>query len=190
MFVGADESIKNLETYRGYLAQLADPRKISDAQAKEIVAKAKPIYHLSGGLHSGEVGPSEMLMELAYRIAVGGLAAGQEDSRQRHRLDHAGRRSRRPRSQRRLVLQVRHQRDRRAARPAPACRTGASTSSTTTTATSTTRRSKCARCSTGTCSGTRRSCTTCIRRRRCSTPSAARRRRIRISIRFSTASCR
>src|SRR3954465_7038657 len=70
VFVGADESIKNLETYRGYLAQLADPRKISDAQAKEIVAKAKPIYHLSGGLHSGEVGPSEMLMELAYRVAV------------------------------------------------------------------------------------------------------------------------
>jgi hypothetical protein len=70
VFVGADESIKNLETYRGYLAQLADPRQISDAQAKDIVAKAKPIYHLSGGLHSGEVGPSEMLMELAYRVAV------------------------------------------------------------------------------------------------------------------------
>src|SRR3954454_11056468 len=70
VFVGADESIGNLETYRGYLAQLADPRRISDAQAKDIVAKAKPIYHLSGGLHSGEVGPSEMLMELAYRVAV------------------------------------------------------------------------------------------------------------------------
>jgi hypothetical protein len=70
VFVGADESIRNLETYRGYLTQLADPRKITDAQAKEIVARAKPIYHLSGGLHSGEVGPSEMLMELAYRVAV------------------------------------------------------------------------------------------------------------------------
>jgi zinc carboxypeptidase len=70
VFVGADESIRNLEAYRGYLAQLADPRKLTDAQAKDIVAKAKPIYHLSGGLHSGEVGPSEMLMELAYRVAV------------------------------------------------------------------------------------------------------------------------
>src|SRR4051794_106250 len=70
VFVGADESIRNLDTYRGYLAQLADPRKITDAQARDIVAKAKPIYHLSGGLHSGEVGPSEMLMELAYRVAV------------------------------------------------------------------------------------------------------------------------
>ncbi|HEX3704416.1 MAG TPA: M14 family zinc carboxypeptidase [Vicinamibacterales bacterium] len=70
VFVGSDESIKNLETYRTYLGRLADPRGLSDAQAKEIVAKAKPLYHLSGGLHSGEVGPSEMLMELAYRIAT------------------------------------------------------------------------------------------------------------------------
>jgi hypothetical protein len=70
VFVGADESIRNLETYRGYLGQLADPRKLTDAQAKDVIAKAKPIYHLSGGLHSGEVGPSEMLMELAYRLAT------------------------------------------------------------------------------------------------------------------------
>src|SRR5262249_7667616 len=61
VFVGSVESIRNLETYRGYLAQLADPRKLTDAQARHVVARAKPIYHLSGGLHSGEVGPSEML---------------------------------------------------------------------------------------------------------------------------------
>src|SRR5437773_8453283 len=36
VFVGSDESITNLDSYRGYLAQLADPRTISDAQAKEI----------------------------------------------------------------------------------------------------------------------------------------------------------
>jgi hypothetical protein len=69
-FVGADESIKNLETYRGYLAQLADPRTLTDAQAKDVIAKAKPIYFFSAGLHSGEVGPPEMLMELAYRLAT------------------------------------------------------------------------------------------------------------------------
>src|SRR4051812_2107780 len=76
VFVGSEESIRNLETYRGYLAQLADPRKISDAQAQEIVAKAKPIYHLIGGLHSGETGPPEMLMESAYRLGPGGTALG------------------------------------------------------------------------------------------------------------------
>src|SRR5262245_41114086 len=70
VFVGSDESIKNLEQYRAYLGQLADPRTVTPQQAAQIIAKAKPLYHLSGGLHSAEVGPSEMLMELAYRLAT------------------------------------------------------------------------------------------------------------------------
>jgi hypothetical protein len=70
VYVGSEDSIKNLETERGYLAQLADPRKVSDADAHAIIAKAKPIYHLMGGLHSAETGPSEMLMELVYRLAT------------------------------------------------------------------------------------------------------------------------
>lgn len=70
VFIASEDAIKNLETYRGYLAQIADPRPLSEAQAQEVIAKAKPIYHLSGGLHSAETGPPEMLMELAYRLAV------------------------------------------------------------------------------------------------------------------------
>ena len=69
-FVGSEESIRNLDQYRTYLGQLADPRTITKEQAAQIIAKAKPLYHLSGGLHSGEVGPSEMLMELIYRLAT------------------------------------------------------------------------------------------------------------------------
>src|SRR4029078_3916162 len=59
-----------LEQYRTYLGQLADPRTITPEQSAQIIAKAKPLYHLSGGLHSGEVGRSEMLMELAYRLVA------------------------------------------------------------------------------------------------------------------------
>src|SRR5262245_56583298 len=69
-FVGSEDSIRNLEQYRTYLGQLADPRTVTRDQAAQIIAKAKPLYHLSGGLHSGEVGPSEMLMELVYRLAT------------------------------------------------------------------------------------------------------------------------
>jgi hypothetical protein len=68
--IASEGTIKDLEQYRQYLAQLADPRKITETQAQEIIARAKPIYHLIGGLHSGETGPPEMLMELAYRLAV------------------------------------------------------------------------------------------------------------------------
>jgi Zinc carboxypeptidase len=70
VYVGSEESIRNLETERRDLAQLADPRNLTDAQAREIIAKTKPIYHVMGGLHSAETGPSEMLMELAYRLAT------------------------------------------------------------------------------------------------------------------------
>src|SRR5436190_8261065 len=37
VFVGSDDSIKNVEQYRAYLAQLADPRRISDQSARDIV---------------------------------------------------------------------------------------------------------------------------------------------------------
>ena len=70
VFVSSEETIRDLERQRGYLAQLADPRKISDEQARDIIAKTKPIYHVMGGLHSAETGPPEMLMELAYRLAA------------------------------------------------------------------------------------------------------------------------
>lgn len=70
VFVGSDESMANLERYKRYLAQLADPRTLDERAALDIVAKAKPIYHIIGGLHSGETGAPEMLMELAYRLAV------------------------------------------------------------------------------------------------------------------------
>ncbi|MGD1091440.1 MAG: M14 family zinc carboxypeptidase [Bryobacteraceae bacterium] len=68
--VASEESIQNLETYRANLGQLADPRGLSESGAREIIAHSKPIYHLMGGLHSSETGPSEMLMELAYRLAT------------------------------------------------------------------------------------------------------------------------
>ena len=68
--IASADTIRDIERYRGYLAQLADPRGITEGQAQEVIAKAKPIYHVMGGLHSGETGPPEMLMELAYRLAA------------------------------------------------------------------------------------------------------------------------
>ncbi|MEY4166978.1 MAG: hypothetical protein RIR52_802, partial [Acidobacteriota bacterium] len=70
VFIGSEESIRDLEKHRLSLAQLADPRKIDENQAQEILSRTKPIYHLMAGLHSGETGPPEMLMELAYRLVA------------------------------------------------------------------------------------------------------------------------
>ncbi len=68
--IANEDTIKNLEQYRGYLSQLANPRLISDEQAREVITKAKPVYHFTAGLHSSETGPPEMVMELSYRLAV------------------------------------------------------------------------------------------------------------------------
>ena len=70
VWVSSDENMKNLAQNRANLAKLADPRGQSDAQIKQLIATTKPHYHLMGGLHSGETGPSEMLMELVYRLAT------------------------------------------------------------------------------------------------------------------------
>ena len=64
VWVSSDENIKGLQTNRDNLAKLADPRGLPDIQIKNLIATTKPHYHLMGGLHSGETGPSDMLMEL------------------------------------------------------------------------------------------------------------------------------
>ncbi len=75
VFVGSEDSIAHLEENRRNLARIADPRGttggvMTDAEAHALIAKTKPIYTLSGGLHSAELGPPEMLMELAYRLVT------------------------------------------------------------------------------------------------------------------------
>jgi hypothetical protein len=70
VWVSSDENIVNLQQNRDNLAKIADPRGLSEEQIRQLIATTKPHYHLMGGLHSGETGPSEMLMELVYRLAT------------------------------------------------------------------------------------------------------------------------
>ncbi len=68
--ISDEATIKNLDKYKQITAQLSDPRKLTDAQAKALIQTGKPIYWASGSIHSSEAGSPEMLMELAYRLAV------------------------------------------------------------------------------------------------------------------------
>lgn len=70
VWISSEENITNLDQNRAKLAQIADPRGKSDSDIRELIETTTPQYHLMGGLHSGETGPSEMLMELAYRLTV------------------------------------------------------------------------------------------------------------------------
>ena len=69
--VVADEAtMRDLDRYKRYLAQLADPRTLSADSAAALARIAKPVYYFNAGLHSPEMGSPEMVMELAYRLAT------------------------------------------------------------------------------------------------------------------------
>ncbi len=67
----ADSStIAGLDGYREITRRLADPHGLDSVEARALIARGKPIYYLTGSIHSPETGSPEMLMELAYRLAV------------------------------------------------------------------------------------------------------------------------
>jgi hypothetical protein len=68
--IADEETIGRLDEYREMLRRLADPRGLSPAERARLVQSAKPVYWLTGSIHSPETGSPEMLMELAYRLAV------------------------------------------------------------------------------------------------------------------------
>jgi hypothetical protein len=68
--IASEATIKELDKYKGYLQALTDPRRTTEAQARQLISVAKPIYWLTSGVHSTERGGPEMLTELAYRLVV------------------------------------------------------------------------------------------------------------------------
>src|SRR5690349_16844362 len=57
----ADSStIARLDDYRAMSARLADPRGLAPAERSRLVREAKPIYWLTGSIHSPETGSPEM----------------------------------------------------------------------------------------------------------------------------------
>jgi hypothetical protein len=68
--VGDEAALAKLDRYKEITAKLADPRKLTDAEAEQLIGEGKALYWASGSIHSPETGSPEMLMELAYRLAV------------------------------------------------------------------------------------------------------------------------
>jgi hypothetical protein len=68
--IADEEVLKNLDANKAALAALGDPRKTSPEQARSLIKTAKPIYWITSGIHSPETGGPEMLIELAYRLAI------------------------------------------------------------------------------------------------------------------------
>jgi hypothetical protein len=68
--ISDEANLAKLDRNKELMNQLADPRKTPPAAAQAAMKEVVPMYWLTGSLHSTETGSPEMLMELAYRLAV------------------------------------------------------------------------------------------------------------------------
>ncbi|MBA3320594.1 MAG: hypothetical protein H0T45_03990, partial [Pyrinomonadaceae bacterium] len=68
--VSDEANLVKLDRFKEITARLADPRQTNDAEARALINEGKPFYWASGSIHSTETGSPEMLLELAYRLAV------------------------------------------------------------------------------------------------------------------------
>jgi Zinc carboxypeptidase len=70
VMVSDEANLAKLDRYKEITRRLADPRGLAEPEAQKLIAEGKPIYWADGSIHSPETGSPEMLMELAYRLAV------------------------------------------------------------------------------------------------------------------------
>ena len=68
--VSDQANLSKLDRYKEITARLGDPRGLGEAEAQKLIGEGKPLYWADGSIHSPETGAPEMLMELAYRLAV------------------------------------------------------------------------------------------------------------------------
>ncbi len=61
---------RDLEKFQEYQQLLADPRKISDQEAEEIISQGKAVVMVNCSIHASEIGASQMSMELAYDLVT------------------------------------------------------------------------------------------------------------------------
>ena len=83
VFISDAANLARLDEIGKLNAQLSDPRGLvdggykgdgkltgADEKAEALMKQTLPIYYATGGMHSPESGPPEMLMEMAYRLAT------------------------------------------------------------------------------------------------------------------------
>jgi hypothetical protein len=69
--ISDEANLARLDRLKEINKLLGDPRKLKDdAEADKLIEEGLPMYWATGGMHSPESGPPEMIMELAYRLVV------------------------------------------------------------------------------------------------------------------------
>jgi hypothetical protein len=68
--ISSPKNLANLDRLVATNARLADPRGLSEADAKNLATEGKPFYYVQAGIHSTEVGNSQAAIEWAHRLAT------------------------------------------------------------------------------------------------------------------------
>lgn len=69
--ISSPENLAQLEHYRQINAALADPRRTTPAEAKELIAQGKTILVITCNIHSTEIASSQTAAQFAYDLATG-----------------------------------------------------------------------------------------------------------------------
>lgn len=66
--ISSPANLAKFEQYKQASRRLADPRGLSEAEAKALAADSKIIVHIDGGMHASEVADHQLPMALAYKL--------------------------------------------------------------------------------------------------------------------------
>ena len=69
-YITSAENHQKLDQYRKNQQLLADPRKISEGQAEQMIGEGRAIVMINCSLHATEIGAAQMSMQLAYDLAT------------------------------------------------------------------------------------------------------------------------
>jgi Zinc carboxypeptidase len=70
LHVSAPKNLQNVDAILAANDRLANPRGLSEEDAKELAAGHIPVYYLEAGMHSTEVGPVQVIPDIVHRLAT------------------------------------------------------------------------------------------------------------------------
>ncbi len=78
LLISAEENLQRLDDIKKDISRLADPRKTSQAVAKNLIKKSPAVAWMFYSIHGDELSGSEAAIALAYRLAAGTDAQSQK----------------------------------------------------------------------------------------------------------------
>ena len=70
MHISSPANLQRVDQILAANDRLADPRGLTEEDAKALAADHIPVYYLEAGMHSTEVGPVQVIPDIVYRLAT------------------------------------------------------------------------------------------------------------------------